>query len=127
MEWNKQQLRGWLTVVCGGIAFYTLLQNPAKAMLWLGRLLGVLSPFLLGGTIAFILSVPMRSIERRLFPRAQGAGRIRRPLALVLTLLAVAGVLTLAFCVIGPGAADALLSVVGQLPGAMKRLEGLMA
>ena len=126
MEWNKRQLRGWLTVVCGGIAFYTLLQNPAKVMLWLGRLLGVLSPFLLGGTIAFILSVPMRSIERRLFPRAQGAGRIRRPLALVLTLLAVAGVLTVAFCVIGPGAAEALSSVVGQLPGAIRRLEGLM-
>ena len=126
MEWNKQQLRGWLTVVCGGILFYTILQNPGKVMLWLGRLMGVLSPFLLGGTIAFILSVPMRSIERRLFPHAQRAGRFRRPLALVLTLLAVSGVLALAFCVIGPGAADALRSVVGQLPGAIRRLEALL-
>ena len=126
MEWNKQQLRGWLTVVCGGILFYTILQNPGKVMLWLGRLMGVLSPFLLGGTIAFILSVPMRSIERRLFPNAQRVGRFRRPLALVLTLLAVSGVLALAFCVIGPGAADALRSVVGQLPGAIRRLEALL-
>ncbi|MDY3281907.1 AI-2E family transporter [Dysosmobacter sp.] len=127
MEWNKRQLRGWLTVVCGGIAFYTLLQNPDKVMLWLGRLIGVLSPFLLGGTIAFILSVPMRSIERRLFPNARKGARFRRPLALVLTLLAVAGVLTVAFCVIGPGAADALRSVTGQLPGAIRRLEVLTA
>ncbi|MBP3486546.1 MAG: AI-2E family transporter, partial [Oscillospiraceae bacterium] len=82
---------------------------------------------LLGGTIAFILSVPMRSIERRLFPHAQKAGRFRRPLALVLTLLAVTGVLTVAFCVIGPGAAEALRSVVGQLPEAIRRLEGLLA
>ena len=126
MEWNKQQLRGWLTVVCGGILFYTVLQNPGKVMLWLGRLMGVLSPFLLGGTIAFILNVPMRAIERRLFPRARKAARFRRPLALVLTLLAVTGVLTVAFCVIGPGAAEALSSVVGQLPGAIRRLEGLL-
>ena len=33
MEWKKENLRGLLLVVCGGIAFYSLLQNlPAVAM-----------------------------------------------------------------------------------------------
>ena len=32
MEWNKENLKGLLLVVCGGVAFYCALQNlPAVA------------------------------------------------------------------------------------------------
>ncbi|MEI3362236.1 MAG: hypothetical protein V8R75_06470 [Oscillospiraceae bacterium] len=31
-------------------------------------LLGILSPFLLGGALAFVLNVRMRAIERHLYP-----------------------------------------------------------
>ena len=27
MEWNKQTIKGLLAVVCGGVAFYWVLQN----------------------------------------------------------------------------------------------------
>ena len=27
MEWNKQKILGLLAVVCGGVAFYTVVQN----------------------------------------------------------------------------------------------------
>ena len=123
MEWNKQNIRSLLLVICGGVAFYVALQNLGAVVLGLRWLMGILSPFLLGGTIAFILNVPMRAIERQLFPRKRRGGKLRRPLALVLTLLAVIGVLTLAVCVIGPGVGDAARSVVEQIPTAMERLE----
>ena len=123
MEWNKQNIRSLLLVICGGVAFYVALQNLGAVVLGLRWRMGILSPFLLGGTIAFILNVPMRAIERQLFPRKRRGGKLRRPLALVLTLLAVIGVLTLAVCVIGPGVGDASRSVVEQIPTAMERLE----
>ena len=123
MELNKQNIRSLLLVICGGVAFYVALQNLGAVVLGLRWLMGILSPFLLGGTIAFILNVPMRAIERQLFPRKRRGGKLRRPLALVLTLLAVIGVLTLAVCVIGPGVGDASRSVVEQIPTAMERLE----
>ena len=123
MEWNKQNIRSLLLVICGGVAFYVALQNLGAVVLGLRWLMGILSPFLLGGTIAFILNVPMRAIERQLFPRKRRGGKLRRPLALALTLLAVIGVLTLAVCVIGPGVGDASRSVVEQIPTAMERLE----
>ena len=121
MEWNKQNLRGWLLVICGGVAFYCGLQNLSAVIAACGALLGILSPFLLGGAIAFVLNVPMRAIERHLFPQAKRSG-FRRPLALLLTLLAVIGVLTLAVCVIGPGVGEAASAIADQLPGAMERL-----
>lgn len=123
MEWNKHNIRGLLLVVCGGVAFYCALQNlgvVVAALLWI---LGILSPFVLGGTIAFVLGVPMRAIERHLYPNARRGAKLRRPLALVLTLLAVIAVLTLASTVIGPGIAEAVSSVLSQLPAAFDRAQ----
>ena len=123
MEWNKQTIKGLLAVVCGGVAFYWVLQNLWALGGAVGWLLGILAPFLLGGAIAFILNVPMRAIERNLMPRAKSAARFRRPMALVLALVGVLGVLALASWVIGPGIAEAVMSIVNQIPLAAKRLQ----
>ena len=123
MEWNKQSIKGLLLVVCGGVAFYCALQNLDVVLTAIGWLLGILAPFLLGGALAFILNVPMRAIERHLFPRSHRGAKLRRPLALVLTLLAVLGVLALASLVIGPGIADAVMSIVREIPAAFDRLQ----
>ena len=71
MEWNKQTVKSLLLVVCGGLAFYCALQHltvVACAVAWLA---GILSPFLVGGAIAFVLNVPMRAIERHLSLRGK--------------------------------------------------------
>lgn len=123
MEWNKQTVKSLLLVVCGGVAFYCGLSHLSVvigAVVWL---LGTLSPFLAGGAIAFVLNVPMRAIERHLRFRGGRSAALRRPLALVLTLVALAGVLALASCVIGPGVKDAVMSIVSQTPAALERLQ----
>ena len=127
MEWNKQNMKGALLVVCGGAAFYAALQHLGVVVSALAALVGILAPFLLGGAIAFVLNVPMRAIERHLYPKAKRFAGTRRPLALVLTLLAVAGVLTLASCVIGPGVGEAVSAIAAEVPAAMRRLQAQLA
>ena len=131
MDWNRDQIRQRLLVVCGGVAFYCALQRLPTLAAALRWGLGVLSPFLVGGAIAFILNVPMGAIERALpLGRGRRKGlpkRLRRPLALILTLAAVGGVLTLAVCVIGPGVGEAAGSVTRQLPEAIRRLQEQLA
>ena len=122
MEWNRQTVKSLLLVVCGGVAFYCGLQHLGVVVGAVAWLLGILSPFVLGGGIAFVLNVPMRAIERHLFPNQRRLTKLRRPLALVLTLVALTGVLTLAFCVIGPGIKDAVMSIAAQVPDAFDRL-----
>lgn len=123
MEWNKQTVKGLLLVVCGGVAFFCALQHLNAVAAAVGWLLGTLAPFLAGGAIAFVLNVPMRAIERHLRFRGRRSAALRRPLALVLTLVALIGVLTLASCVIGPGIKDAVMSIAGQMPAALERLQ----
>ena len=119
---DSGKIKGLLLVVCGGVAFYSILQNLGAVAGGIGWLVGILSPFLLGCAIAFILNVPMRAIERNLYPRARKGAKFRRPLTLVLTLVAVLGVLSLASSVIGPGIAEAIRSIIDQIPDAINRL-----
>ena len=127
MEWSKQTVKNLLLVVCGGVAFYCALQNLPAVLSAVGWIVGIAAPFLLGGAIAFVLNVPMRAIERHLFPGTRSFKKVRRPLALVLALLAVIGVLTLAANVIAPGVGEAVMSVVNQVPGAIERLQEQIA
>lgn len=126
MDWNRDQIKQRLAVVCGGVAFFCALQN-LPAVVWALRwVLGILSPFLVGGAIAFILNVPMRAIEARL-PQGRRRKALRRPLALILTLAAMTGVITLAVCVISPGVGDAVRSISSQLPAAFQRVQEQLA
>ena len=126
MEWNRQTVKSLLLVICGGAAFFCALQNLGSVLGALGWLTDIALPFLLGGAIAFVLNVPMRAMERHLFPRSKKRSALRRPLALVLALAAVLGVLVLAFGVIAPGVKTAVGSIGGQLPAALDRLQALL-
>lgn len=124
-SWNGTNRRSkdfcwWSAAVWRFTAHWQRLDAVLAALGWL---LGILAPFLLGGALAFILNVPMRAIERHLFPRNRKGAKLRRPLALVLTLVAVIGVLALAGLVIGPGIADAVMSIIREIPAAFQRLE----
>ena len=126
MDWNRDQIKQRLLVVCGGVAFFCALQNlpaVAGALRWV---LVNLSPFLVGGAVAFVLNVPMRAIEAVL-PQGPRWKTLRRPLALILTLAAMTGVITLAACVISPGIGDAVRSITGQLPAAIQRMQEQLA
>ena len=122
MDWNREQIKQRLLVVCGGVAFYCGLQNLPAVAAAARAVLGVAAPFLLGGAIAFVLNVPMRAIERGL-PGGKRWRTLRRPLALALTLAAMTAVVTLASLVIGPGVTAAVRSLGGQLPGAFQRFQ----
>ena len=111
MQFDRKTVR----ILAGLIAFGVLLNYSLQHFTILQQgfawLMSLLSPFLLGGCIAFILNVPMRFLERTLFPgRAllqmsgkkglpPAAGRalrlldrLKRPISLILTLALMAAV-----------------------------------
>lgn len=97
LQIDKKTVRNIFMVALGAIAFYWVLHDTDQfKTLWAG-LVDVLSPFVLGAAIAFIMNVPMRAIERQLtFVHKDG---LRRTLAIILTfvmiVLVIAGVILL--------------------------------
>ncbi len=107
----------WTVVlVLGAVVLYWGLNHLGPITRALGTLLGFFFPFFLGLGMAFLLNIPMRAIERGLNCLTQGkAGKGLRPVSLILTLLAVLGVITGVVFVVIPQLADTARSVVSQV------------
>ena len=64
----------------------------------------ILSPFIIGGVIAFVLNLPMNLIEKKLFARWKGklAGKLKRPVSMILSLILVVAIIILVFLTVIP-------------------------
>ena len=111
-------------IALGAIAFYWVLHETEQFRnLWTG-LVGVLSPFVLGAAIAFIMNVPMRALERQLmFIRKDG---LRRTASIILTfvliILVIAGVIWL----LVPQITETIQSWIPKLTDFFQRMERLV-
>lgn len=111
-------------IALGAIAFYWVLHETEQFRnLWTG-LVGVLSPFVLGAAIAFIMNVPMRALERQLmFIRKDG---LRRTASIILTfvliILVIAGVIWL----LVPQITETIQSLIPKLTDFFQRMERLV-
>ena len=77
---------------------------------------GVISPFVLGGVIAFIVNIPMRFFEEKLFDKAKAkkkkwAEKLARPLSLILALLLIIGIIATVVLIVIPELGNTLLNL----------------
>lgn len=84
-------------IVFTGVIFLCLWKHEV-ALGFLRGVFHVIYPFVLGGAIAFVLGVPMTYIEKRLFPErkkreSRVMDRLARPCSLLITLLALFGII----------------------------------
>ena len=100
MEVNKKTLFRIFLGTAGCIILYWLLNERDNVKMVFSAALNILSPFITGGCIAFILNVPMRFFENKL-TKIAGEG-LRRTLALLLTFVAVLIVLGGVFLLLIP-------------------------
>ena len=115
MEIDKKTLRSIFLGAAGCILLYWLLHETERiASVW-DAISTVLSPFVVGAALAFVLNVPMRAIERPL----KGIKHLglRRTIAIILTLLAVALVLTGVVYLLVPQLILTIESLIETIPG----------
>ncbi len=77
---------------------------------------GVISPFVLGGVIAFIVNIPMRFFEEKLFDKAKArrkkwADKLARPLSLILALLVIIGIIATVVLIVIPELGNTILNL----------------
>ena len=114
MQLDKKTIRTLLLMASFCIVLYWGLQNLDRVGVILNKVWGLMSPFVVGGSLAFILNVPMQAIEK-ILPKKMV--KMRRAAALALTLLAVLGVLALVLLLILPQLGRTIASIGAQLPG----------
>ena len=85
----------------------------------LGVLLSIIKPFLIGGAIAFILSIPMNFLERKF-------KKLKRPISLLLTFLIFILVILALIFLVGPKLVETVSNIVDTIPGAIDNLHALV-
>ena len=94
---------------------------PAVAKLF-GTLVSAAMPLLLGGALAYVLNLIMRSYEKRFFPRSTNpkVAKLRRPVCLLLAILSLLAIITVIVWLILPELVDCVELLIAQLPGAIE-------
>lgn len=122
LEINKKAFRSLIGGVVLCIFVYWLLHETERVTAFLGGVVNLLSPFVIGAALAFILNVPMRSIERFLLQGVQKLS-IRRAIAILLTIVIILLVIAVVVVLLVPQVDATVQSLVGELPAFFERTE----
>lgn len=124
MEINKKTIKYLIFGAMGCILLYWLLHETERVSAVIGFFTGMVKPFLVGACLAFILNVPMRAIEKRL--KFIHNERARRPVAMLLTFVALLLVLVGVVYLLIPQMQETIMTIANQLPGFFSEVDQLV-
>lgn len=107
----------WLLLAAAVIVLHKLVDNIGEVWIWLGQLMKVLTPFIGGFVIAFLLHRPCDALER-LFLKSRFR-LLRRPArvwSILLVYLALLGLLAVMVAVVAPVVVQGVTGLVESLP-----------
>lgn len=122
MKLDRKTVRTILFIITFAVALYTAAQNLRAIYQAVCSVWGVFSVVITGLAIAFVLNVPLKLFEERVFyglseDRRAVVRRLRRPLSIVCALLVTLGVVVILFLVLLPRLMETLVVVADNLPG----------
>ena len=127
MEITKQTKKHLIQILAVAILLYCGIEHFDVVIMVVQFVLGLLMPFAVGGAIAFILNVPMKRLEKYLFPKNKKMERFRRPLAYLLTLVILIGIIALALVVVIPELGNTFTMLMEQIPVAARTAQRWLA
>lgn len=118
MREKKQTIRTILGIIIFTVLFIYLINNITLLIKLLSMLWSLLFPFVLGCGIAFVINIPMRSIENSLFKKENSRlYKLKRPISMVIAYFLALFVVALVIFVVVPEVADTVTSIKDKLPG----------
>ncbi|MGI6050751.1 MAG: AI-2E family transporter [Acetivibrionales bacterium] len=116
----KGGLLTYIILITYAVLLYLLVSNIGTVKNYLKLLIQVLSPIIMGLVFAYVLNIPMRFFERVFYKKLELSKRalvrkLKRPLAIVTTYVAVALVLTILVLFFGPQITDSIVNLVSNM------------
>ncbi len=122
-EIKKDKVKIYLFVGAMLILLYWGLNHLNMISQIFSGLINIIMPFIIGGAIAFVFNVPMRSIEKHMFTKDKyKTPRIiflKRVISYVITLLGISAIITMALLVVIPELISTISDIVRKVPGAI--------
>lgn len=121
MEFNKKNVRIILLVITFAVVLFTVAQNLASVYGAVRTVWNVFGVVITGLAMAFVLNVPLKLFENRLFygmseDRRPVVRKLRRPVSLVCALVVTLGVIVILIAVILPQLTRTVTEVAARVP-----------
>ena len=123
---NQKYLK-FLAVILASILFFVIISNISTVSDAISKVLGVFSPLILGLCIAFVVNLPLRFLEERVFgklTRKNGKvwSKLKRPLCLTLSILFLLSIITVFLSFVVPELVRTGQKFFTALPSAMENV-----
>ncbi len=131
MGFDKTKVRQIMGLLVFAAALVLLIIYSGTVLSGVEMLFSILTPFLVGGAIAFVLNMPMNWIEKKWFGKWKGkiADKLKRPISMVIAVLLILLILVLIMLIIVPQIGESLSELGVQIPAffnsTLKKLEEL--
>lgn len=134
MQLSRDTKRFFLFLSAFTVALILGINHVASILAWLSSFLAALSPFIVGGCLAFIISVPMRLFNRLLSRSFRSKPLVspskRMAVSLLLSLISLLLIVSLFIGIVMPQLVSTLASLAGSVmsfvPTAQRWISGVM-
>lgn len=123
MTLDKKNIWKIIGIIAAAAIIIAVFRDFSEVLDFLGELASIFAPFAAGAAIAFVINVPMRAIEKKLFPKSKKLDKVRRPLAFLLTLIAMGAVISAVLILVVPQLADTFKTLGSKIPDFMDEAE----
>lgn len=124
MGFSKEKMKQimWLMVLAAALILGIIYSDRVFA--GIGFAFQIARPFLYGGVIAFVLNLPMKAFENKLLKKWKGkaADKLKRPLCMVLSIVAVFLVITIVIGTVMPQVAATATEVGKKIPAFVEQV-----
>ena len=129
MELSKKTVKRILLIITFTVVLIWAVYNHSMLLDYLGRLYSLVSPFVIGLCMAYVVNVIMRPIERmwmKLLSRFRGnwVEKLKRPICLLLSILLIIGIILAVVFIIMPELSKSVSSLVSMVPTYVSEVEG---
>ena len=128
MELSKKTVKRILLIITFTVLLIWAIYNHKLLLKYIGELYSLISPFVIGLCIAYVVNVIMRPIERlwmKLLSKCKGkwVEKMKRPICLLLSILLVIGIILAVVFIIMPELSDSVSSLVSMVPSYLSEVE----
>jgi putative permease len=128
LELSKKTVKRILLIITFTVLLIWAIYNHKLLFKYIGELYSLISPFVIGLCIAYVVNVIMRPIERlwmKLLSKCKGkwVEKMKRPICLLLSILLVIGIILAVIFIIMPELSDSVSSLVSMVPSYVSEVE----
>lgn len=125
---EKKEMKKWITLILIAVTSYWAVSNIEIIIGILSKILNILSPFILGGILAFILNIPMTKIEKVLTQNQKNKPNksIVRIISIVISLLLLFTIIGFVAFLLIPELVNNINSLIQNIPILMEKIEKII-